>query len=180
MIPFEFHLCVFRKLCGSNPNLDKAGDTLLIGCIKRAIMDAFWSQASGTVQKNASRARLMIDSSESVGLSGPFVYRGELPWRDHCGYEVAVNILLHLRRSGKLDKEYVQFDSIRILRSTFSNFIGASPQANLTSLSLGDMKGHYQRFNIDEFDSFWFHPFMEGLKNRMGQVWLPNKAMSIC
>ena len=142
MIPFECYLCVFRKLRESNPKLDKAADTLLIGCIKQAIMDAFWIRANGTVQKNVSRARQMIDSSEYVGLSGPFVYRGELPWRNHCGYEVAVNILLHSKKSEKLDKEYVQFDSIRMLRSTFSNFVRASPQANLTSLSLDNMKGH--------------------------------------
>ena len=74
IIPFECHFCVFWKLCGSNPKPDKTADALLIGGIKQAIVDSFWSQASVIVQNNESRARQMIDSSESVGLIGSFVY----------------------------------------------------------------------------------------------------------
>ena len=141
MIPFERHVCVCCKLRETDSKLDKATDMLIIGYIKQAIMDAFWSWASSKIQKNASRAGQITDSYESIELSGPFVHRRDLPWKDYYEYEVAVNIFFHSRKSGKLNKEYVQFESMRKLRFTFSNFVGASPQANLTSLPLSDMTG---------------------------------------
>ena len=46
-------------------------------------------------------------------------------------------------------------------------------------LSLGNMKGEYQRLVLDECASFWFERFITGARNRMGQIWKPNKGLSI-
>ena len=51
----------------------------------------------------------MIQSSEKCGLKGPFDYTGPLPHFDHCGYEVAVNMLLESRKPGRHSSEYTQF-----------------------------------------------------------------------
>jgi hypothetical protein len=45
-------------------------------------------------------------------------------------------------------------------------------------MSMGDIKGNYQRLTSDPCGSFWFHRFMIGIKSRMGQEWKPNKGMS--
>lgn len=121
----------------------------------------------------------MIKRLEVVGLRGPFRHKELLPWHDHCGYEVAVAILLYSRQSGKNDLEYTQYDSIRKYRTVYSNFVRASPQANLAPWSLEDDSGGYTRFNQDKCRSLWFYRFMAGLKNWMGQDWIPNRAMSL-
>ena len=55
---------------------------------------------------------MSIKMSKLVGLDGPFSHEGPYPSIDHCGYEVACNMLLYSRRSGKYDKDYTQFDGI--------------------------------------------------------------------
>jgi hypothetical protein len=43
----EFHecdLCVFRKLKKRSPDVTNPGDELLIACIRRINLDAFWSR----------------------------------------------------------------------------------------------------------------------------------------
>lgn len=51
-------------------------------------------------------------------------------------------------------------------------------QVNRSSWSIGDMQGKYQLFGMDPCGSFWYYQFMEGMKQRMGQDWRPNKAIS--
>ena len=72
----------------------------------------------------------------------------------------------------------MQFDTLRGFRTVYGNFIRASPQAVTRHAALGDNTGRYQRFNHDECGSLWFTRFMEGMKNRMGQVWIPNRAFT--
>jgi hypothetical protein len=74
---------------------------------------------------------------------------------------------------------YKKWDTIRKLRSAFSNQVRSSAIANSTTLSLADGKGNYFRLASDPCGSLWFHRFMEGYKRRMGQDWRPNKAISM-
>ena len=60
LAPYECPICVFRKLKQSNPVSINPQDTLLMECIKRAILDAFWSRASGTVKEYARKAHMMM------------------------------------------------------------------------------------------------------------------------
>jgi hypothetical protein len=46
-------------------------------------------------------------------------------------------------------------------------------------MSLGDQKGKYVQFSTDACSSFWFYCFLEGCKERMGQDWQPNQAVTI-
>ena len=91
---------------------------------------------------------------------------------------IAVAMLLYSRRVGKNCPTHMQFDTIRVFRTVYGNFVRASPQGNEVPWSLGDLTGKYQRLNKDECGSLWFTHFIEGLKARMGQTWLPNKALS--
>jgi len=178
LIPFECDACIFLKLRNQLPDLREAADILLLESIRRMNLDAFWSRESPTVIQNARRARKQIELSRLVGLEGPYSQYGDLPMYDHCGYEVAIGILLYSRQPGKYDKTYTQYDTIRHLRSTYSNFVRASPQSNIEKFALGDFKGNYQRLVNDECGSLFFKRFMEGLKRRMGQDWRPNQGFS--
>jgi hypothetical protein len=179
LVPFECDLCVFRKLQGRNPVATNPQDSLLSACIRRANLDAFWSRAKGTAGANRDKVAFAIKMSALVGLLGPYESDGPLPEDDHCGYEVAIEMLLHSRRSGSYSEAYTQFDTIRKLRSAFSNYCRASAKSNRSSAALGDQKGKYQRFATDPCSSFWFYRFIEGARHRMGQDWRPNKAISI-
>ena len=179
MVPFECDLCVFRKLRGISPTPSNPVDNLLLACIRRVILDAFWSRSRSTVEANGDKVAFAIKLLETVGLVGPYKAHGHLPEFDHCGYKVAIEMVLHSRRSGHYSQDYVQFETIRKLRSSFSNHCRASAQLNQSSLSLGDQKGRYQRFSTDPCSSFWFYHFVEGARLRMGQDWRPNKAISV-
>jgi hypothetical protein len=114
MVPFECDLCVFRKLTGrSCPALNNPQDRILQACIRRVLLDSFWSRASSTVIGNASRVALGLNLSELVGIPAPYLQQGPLPGFDHCGYGVAIQMVLHSRRPGKHSPTHTQFETIR-------------------------------------------------------------------
>jgi len=179
LIPFECDYCVHIKLKGYLPDMLNATDKLLMATIRRMILDAFWSRESSTVKANVRKAKKMIQVANSVGLPGPFWISAPPQPFDHCGYQVAIVILLLSREPGKYSSSYTQYDTVRAYRSTFSNFIRASSKNNNITKSLGDFNGNYQRIVEDECASLFFKRFMEGLRCRMGQVVKPNLALSI-
>jgi hypothetical protein len=154
MVPFECNLCIFRKLSRRAPREGDPVDALLSGCIRRINLDAFWSSATATVNGNKDKLVLGLCLSRLVGLDGPYIHEGPLPDFDHCGYEVAIQMLNYSKRPGKHSKTHLQFETIRKLRTSYSNQVRASPHAE--SISLGDIKGNYQRLTNDPCGSFWF------------------------
>lgn len=87
-------------------------------------------------------------------------------------------MLMYSRQPGHYQNSHCQYDTVRKLRSVYSNFVRASTQANRVTYALYDSKGKYQRFNTDVCSSLWFEMFQEGLRKRMGQHWRPNKAFT--
>lgn len=108
-----------------------------------------------------------------------YVVTSAFPEWDHCGYEVAIQMVLASLKPGRYSKEYTQWDTIRKLRTAASNQYRASGQAGGTELALCDDRGHAQRLSFDPCASVWFIRFFIGCKRRMGQDWRPNKAMDI-
>ena len=168
LIPFECDLCIFRKLRKVDPLVISSKDQLLLVCIRRMNLDAFWSRARSTVAQNTRNVKTSIKFSESLGLQGTFEHQGPYQDWDHCGYEVASNILLYSRNTGKHDTTHTQFETIRKLRSVFSNHCRAAPQSNVTNYSMVDGKGKYTKLVNDKCGSLWFQRFMSGCQNRMG------------
>jgi hypothetical protein len=52
LVPFECDLCILRKLRGKEPSLLSEINGLLMACILRVSLDAFWSRATSTVVAN--------------------------------------------------------------------------------------------------------------------------------
>ena len=179
MVPFECDLCIFRKLRKQNPDKESATDRLLLGCIRRANLDAFWSRTTNTVTQNMRKVRQSIAFSRSLGLDGAYNHFGPYGLEDQCGYEVAYTILLYSRHPGRNSNTHTQFETIRKLRTAYTNYVRASTASNMEHLTLLDDKGRYQRLSRDTCGSLWFHRFMLGTQIRMGQIWKPNKGMSI-
>ena len=120
-----------------------------------------------------------IEMSSMVGLRGAYEHTGPYDLEDHCGYEVAITILLYSLKKGNHDKTYTQFETIRKLRSVYSNHCRTLPLANKSQLSMVDAKGSYSRLSTDKCGSLWFQRFMSGCQKRMGIIWKPNTALSI-
>lgn len=71
MIPFECDACIFWKFRGHMPNqTESASDNLLMSCIRRVNLDAFWSRMPSTMTTNRDKVRSGLKLSESVGLDG--------------------------------------------------------------------------------------------------------------
>ena len=178
LVSFECDYCVFVKLYSRLPDDATQADTHIMACIRRIQLDAFWSRATTTVASNTALVRQGLRHSSGIGLDGPYFPPGPLPLHDHCGYEVALQMVLASLEKGSY-ASYKQWDTIRKLRSAFSNQVRASALSNSTTLSLADGKGKYFRLAPDPCGSLWFHRFMEGCQRRMGQDWRPNKAISV-
>jgi hypothetical protein len=179
MVPFECDLCIFRKLRKMDPLPRDPQDDLLLACVCHMNLDAFWSRARDTVHGNRDKLADKLALSPLVGLQGPCIHDGPYPNYDHCGYEVAIDMLLMSRRAGRNSKTHLQFDTIRKLQSVYGNQVRSSPQSTKRVMALGDQKGRYLRFSTDPCASLWFHRFLEGCRYRMGQEWRPNQAMGI-
>jgi hypothetical protein len=147
LAPFECDGCIFRKLEKSDPIPRDPQDDLLLACIRRMKnLDAFWSRAEDTVNGNRDKLANTLTLSSLVGLrGGPCVHDGPYPDYDHCGYEVAINmLLLSSRRPGRNSKSHLQFDTIRKLQPAYGNQVRSSPQSiTMTVMALGDQKGCY-------------------------------------
>jgi hypothetical protein len=178
IVPFECDTCIFIKLKQRHPEEENNKDVLLCQCIRRINLDAFWSRASSTVLGNRDKIRAALKLSEQVGLVGPYEHTGRLPFHDHCGYEVAIQMVLASLKPGKYSPEYSQWDTIRKVRTAYSNHAKSTPQENCTILALSDERGHAQRLVGDKCSSYWFARFFAGCRRRMGQDWRPNLALS--
>jgi hypothetical protein len=149
-----------------------------MACLRRAILDVFWSRESNTVSSNKGVVRRGLVATADFRLTGPYLAPGPLPAFDHCGYEVACPMLRASIKPGKHSAEYTQFDSIRRYATAYGNQARALGLANRRVLSLGCDYGKYQRLMEDPAASFWMMRFKTGCKRRMGQDWRPDEAIS--
>jgi hypothetical protein len=179
LVCFECDFCVFGKLKSRLPMADSSEDDFLMACIRRVILDAFWSRARSTVNANTSRAREMVRMSHDLGFNPPFEEPGPLPSHDHVGYRLAILMVAKSVKSGRHSETHVQWDTIRKFKSTHSNQSRSAKRANQSSLSLANYKGsNYDRISHEECGSIWFQRFTTGCRRRMGQDWRPNRALS--
>ena len=180
MVPFECDFCVFGKLFDHDPDIGNDKDVFAMACIRRVILDAFWSRARSTVDANTAKAREGLALSRSMGMKGAAEEPGPLPTFDHCGYEVAIQIVVSSLGSGRYSKTHKQWDTVRRFRSSYSNQVRAAREANANPIVLTDADGKsYQRIGRDACGSLWFQRFTLGCRKRMGQDWRPNQAISV-
>ena len=114
-----------------------------------------WSSATLTVSGNKIRLAGSVRMSSLVGLQGGYEYVRSLPYYDHRGYETAIQIFLFSRQKGRNSDKYMQYDTIRKLRTAFSNQVRGTPHTNRRTLAIGDTAGKYQRLGEDECGSLW-------------------------
>lgn len=173
--PFECDLCIFVKLKGRYPMNQNQKDRKLAACIRRVNLDAFWSRASTTVSNNLRLVKRLNNLADEVGLESPFVSYGPMPDEDHCGYQLAISMVLMSTRAGRYDKSYTQFETIRHLRSCLNSYDKIS-SGSFESLRLE--KSSNQDAWEDRTASIWFRRFYSGCRARMGQISKPNLVLT--
>lgn len=180
LISFECDFCVFGKVFDHDPDVNSEKDNFAMACIRRINLDACWSRASSTVNANTYKVREGLKISLGMGMKGPYLNPGPLPRHDHCGYEVAIQMVVASLEPGRYSTTHKQWETIRRFRSCFSNQVRAAREANFKPFVLADNNGStYQRLGVDPCGSLWFQRFMVGCSKRMGQDCRPNQALSI-
>jgi hypothetical protein len=142
------------------------------------ILDAFWSRARSTVKDQAHKVRHLVQLARQVGMPSPgFKNPGPLPAGDHCGYRVAFFLVLDSLQPGRYLEKHKQWDTVRRVRTVFTNQARSAGTANSFHMGIGDQDGKEFRHVVnDPCTSLWFTRWAEGCKRRMGQDWCPNQA----
>jgi hypothetical protein len=87
----------------------------------------------------------------------------------------AIVMLLRSREKGK-NAEFVQYETIRKVRSHFSNFMHTMPGR------MGDMfitsDNNVNGVSRSGTNTLWFKRFMKGCHSRMGDVWCPDRPLT--
>jgi hypothetical protein len=173
MVQFECNYCVFFKLYLREPVGSSPTDQLAMACIRRMILDAFWSRARSTVEDQARKVRHLVKLSRQVGMPSPgFESPGPLPAGDHCGYRVAFFSVLDSLQPGRYSDKHKQWDTVRRVWTVFTNQACLAGTANSSHIGIGDQDGkEFCRVVNDPCTSLWFTRWAEGCKRRMGQDW---------
>jgi hypothetical protein len=177
MCPFQCDLCHFRNIQRRNPVPGLPKDKLLLQCIRRASVDAFWSRETSTVNANARGAKRLQEIGDSLGILAVCPPMGPFSLDDTAGMALAVSILLRSLEPGRTE-DTIQFSTARYLRSVFSNVYHASAehQTGMAVMAQGTSKTYVT--NCPSY-GYWFERFMRGVHKRMGEEVRSDYALSV-
>jgi hypothetical protein len=177
MCPFQCDECHFWNVHKVQSN--EAGDPkdrLFLLAVRRAILDSFWARESATVEANAREARRYVFEASLMGIVRPYPVRGPFPMKDEWGMGPAAVLLMRSLDKGK-NAEFVQYETIRKVRSHFSNFVHTIPGG------IGDMfissDNVVNGISKSATNTPWFKRFMKGCHSRMGDVWCPDRPLTM-
>ena len=177
MCPFQCDDCMFYNMKGRFQREGSKEDKLLSVCVRRAILDAFWARERSTVEKNWREMRNLQKTANLIGLSEPLPQRGPFEIGDSVGMSIACILLMKSLQDGRNSK-HIQFETARKVRSVVSNFIHTLPGGTgMSTMGTGDRTA--LMFTSSPTNSFWFKRFMAGCHRRMGDVWIPDRAVTL-
>jgi hypothetical protein len=167
--PFQCDFCWFVNLEKREAIRGLNSDDRLLGYIRRVNLDVMWSREPGTVLGNYRQLVKMNRLCEDLGMTRIEIKRGPWPVEDNCGFRLAIIMLRASQEKGRNDSGYVQYDSIRKIRTGFSNAYETSALGNAVGFSFRGEKGKGFKFSNCETESRLFIKFMRGLELRMGR-----------
>jgi hypothetical protein len=114
MCPFQCNLCHFYNIQRRGPGA-KVQDEVLLMCIWRASLDAFWSRESSTVLANLRESGRVLSVCARLGVDQLYPERGPFEIGDLFGMMIACQSLLRSLAPGK-NTDMIQFETMRKLR----------------------------------------------------------------
>ncbi|KAL7579188.1 hypothetical protein ACA910_011359 [Epithemia clementina (nom. ined.)] len=178
MVPFMCETCHFRKIFGREARPGSPEDEWILACMVRANLDALWARRPSTVYGNTQEMACMMKQAQMFCTSKPLSSfpRGPFPLSDGFGMLPAVMSLQQSLDKGR-NLQTIQWDTMRGLRTTYSNFIHTTPDRLGGSVLSNGCKS--TRITLSPANSLWFQRFMEGCHKHMGDVSIPDAALSI-
>ena len=177
--PFQCDCCWFVNLSKREPSSASESDHRLLGYIRRVNLDMLWSNEGTTVGHSLGNLRKAARMSSLLNLLPQNVPRGPWPVGDHLGFQAAIEILRASQEKGRNSVEYVQFDTVRKIRSSYTNAYESSPAAMLDPISFKGDFGKAYHFSKSPLNSLLFRKFMMGLEKRMGRLVYQDLAISV-
>ena len=176
MVPFQCDTCHFVNIQRRFPTDGNAQDQLLLLALRRVNLDSCWARERSTVQANQGEGARYLKQVQMMGVSTDLIpQRGPYRVADDWGVHVACAMVLRSLDVGR-NSTHIQYDTVRKLRSFFSNLSHSS--LNGTGYNFVSNEGTSARVSHSVTNGIWFQRFMEGMHRRMGDVWLPNRALS--
>ena len=175
--PFQCDLCHFRNIKKRDPRAHSKFDYSLMVAIRRGSLDAFWGRRSGTVSNTRRGVQTILDISQGVyGINNILPDMGPYRLEDDWGMGIAVCMLHKSLNKGDYSA-FVQFATVRKLRSVFSSVWNASVHTPLEGVMAKDTTKIY--VTQCPTYSLWFERFTRGLHVRMGDDRRPDSAISV-
>ena len=175
MICFQCDLYHFRNLKLMDPSRSQE-DINLLKTIRRANLDGFWAREPGTVEATKREGRKLAMLGRDMGLENLFPAMGPFPVVDTQGMGVAVCMLVRSLDKGRY-RATLQYDTVRKMRSAYSNIWHASRQTLTTSVMSRGMNKTY----VTSCPTYglWFERFMLGMHKRMGDEVRQDQAITL-
>ena len=151
-------------LKGMDPTGVKA-DGILLRTIRRVNLDAFWSREPGTVSTTRRDSLKLAEIGMRLGLENLLPVMGPYPLEDSLVMGLAVGMLIRSLDKGRYQST-LQFESVRKMRSAFSNMWHASKFTLTTNVMAKDTRKIYVT-SCPSY-SLWFERFIVGMHKRMG------------
>lgn len=167
--PFQCEFCWFANLNKSESNDWYPHDAKQLAYMKQVNLDIFWSRETSTVQNTLSTLLRAKRCSEDLGLQPVPLNVGPWPITDNCGFQIAIEMIKMSQGKGRNSENYIQFDSIRKVRSAYANVFDSSPARCLDNRKMRSDRGQVFNFVNGDTDSKLFGMFIKGCEKRMGR-----------
>jgi hypothetical protein len=168
--PFQCDFCWFANIHHKDANDWFADDARKLAYIRRVNLDVMWSREPATVLSTFNTLKKAKKASEDLGFEHVKIQVGPWPVSDTCGFQIAIEMLKQSQGKGRNDSSYVQFDSIRKIRSAYANAYSSGPSRCLDNRKLRSDRGQLMSFVSGPTDSQLFTMFMTGCEKRMGRL----------
>ena len=175
--PFQCDVCWFYNLRKMAPDPLSQGDNKLLAYIRRVSLDVLWSRAPGTGKAAVAAFKKSVRIAEELRIEPDYPHPGPWPLGDQLGFNTALIMLSASQEEGHTDSSYVQFDSIRKLRTGVANCHEVSAKANHLHWTFKDLRGRAQHLSNCPTESRFFVKFSEGVLQRMGRDIRSNTAL---
>jgi hypothetical protein len=174
---FQCDECHFVNMKGRPSRPGNLFDELVLVCVRRASLDSLWARERSTVKSNLLEGVRYLSICRSMGLEEEaYPARGLFPCADIWGMRVACAILMRSMDKGK-NAVTIQYETMRKLRSHIANFVHTCP-GGIGARFMGE-EGAAGAVSNSPTNSEWFRRFMKGCHRRMGDVWMPDRPVTI-
>ncbi len=175
VVSFQCETCWMRLLEGRNPD---SGDKEYLSCLRRANLDAIAGRSKVTISSHTNRFAEVIRNCVMLRRTPSYPPRGPFPDYDCVGMGTAVDMLYKSLHAKGRNKSYVQFDTLRQIRSSATVCYQSSALGMIEGSSFSRGTATVRPTNCNT-QSIWFGDFLRGAEYRMGHEGRANKPISM-